>query len=273
MPGREGEQSALELERDLRRAIEGGELAVYYQPQVDLANGVIAGMEALVRWRHPARGMVSPGLFMPLAEETGLCVPIGRRMLREACRQLVAWRARYPGLAAPFVSVNLSGRQFRSPELVAEVAAVLAETGLAPGLLKLEVPETDALARPEAGAATCGALRALGVWLAIDDYGTGCSSLSGLPLMPVDTLKIDPSFFRAGEHNRVLVRAVAGLAHGLGLDVTAEGLETAADVAWAREVGCALGQGYVFARPLPAEEFEGLWEAGLRFALPGDGPG
>lgn len=268
----EGEHQATEerlrLERDLRRAIEREELVVYYQPKVDLATGVMVGMEALVRWRHPTRGLVSPGVFIPLAEETGLCVPLGRWILAESCRQLVVWRARYPELAAPFISVNLSARQFNSPDIVAEVAGILAEAGLAPGLLKLEVPETAALARPEVGAATFRALRALGVLLAIDDYGTGYSSLASLPLMPVDTLKIDPSFFCEGEHNRVLVRVVAGLASGLGLDVTAEGLETTADVAWAREAGCTLGQGYFFAPPLPAEACEARWEAGVHFALP-----
>jgi EAL domain-containing protein (putative c-di-GMP-specific phosphodiesterase class I) len=256
------------LERDLRWAIERRELIINYQPKVDLASGVVAGFESLVRWQHPTRGLVSPGLFIPLAEETGLCVPLGRWILAESCHQFVAWRARYPELVAPFVSVNLSERQFNSPELVAEVAGILAEAGMEPGLLKLEVPETAAMARPEAGVATFKALRALGVLLAIDDYGTGYSSLAALPLMPVDTLKIDPSFFREGEHNRVLVRTVAGLAHGLGLDVTAEGLETAADVAWAREAGCTLAQGYYFARPLPAEECTALWEMGLRFVLP-----
>ena len=259
------------LECDLRRAIAGGELVVYYQPKVDLATGVIAGMESLVRWRHPVRGLVSPGVFVPLAEETGLCVPMGWWILAESCRQLVTWRARYPALAAPFVSVNLSERQFNDPGVATEVANVLAETGLPPGLLKLEVHETVALARPEASVATFGALRALGVRLAIDDYGTGYSTLAALPLMPVDTLKIDPSFFREGEHNRVLVRVVAELARGLGLDVTAEGVETAAAVAWARAAGCALGQGYFFARPLPAEECEAWWEAGLRYGLPGEG--
>ena len=261
-------EDAATFERELRHAVEHGELVPYYQPKVDLLTGVVAGMEALIRWPHPQRGLISPGRFMPLAEELGLCVPIGRAMLTATCRQLVAWRARYPTLAAPTLAVNLSERQFRLPDLAEIVATVLAETGLAPALLTLEVPETVALAHPAAGVATCAALRAIGVSLAIDDYGMGYSSLVQLPRLPINALKLDPYFFTPGESNRAIVRAVATLAQGLGLEVTAEGLETAAHIAWAREVGCALGQGYYFAPPLLAADFEHLWAAGLRVALP-----
>ena len=254
--------------RDLRLALERGEIVPYYQPQVDLTTGVIVGLETLVRWQHPTRGQVRPGEFIPLAEATGLCVPLGYRVLAEACRQFAAWCAHYPALRAPVLAVNLSTRQFQRPELVSDVAAVLAEAGVAPGQLLLEVPETAALACPQEGVAILGALRALGVGLAIDDYGTGCSSLAALPRLPVDALKIDPSFFQEGKHNRALVQAVATLARGLGLAATAEGLETAAQVRWAREAGCTLGQGFYFARPLPAAECEALWAAGLRCALP-----
>lgn len=253
---------------DLQLALERGELVPYYQPKVDLATGVVAGMEALIRWQHPERGLVTPGQFMPLAEETGLCVSIGRMILTEACRQLVAWQARYPTLTAPMVAVNVSDRQFQRPDLVAVVATTLAETGLNPALLKLEIPETAAMAQPAEGAAILHALRTLGVRLAIDDYGLGYSPLAALPLMPINTLKLDPLFLQPGDTNRAIVRAIAVLAEGLGLDVTAEGLETAEQVLWAREVGCTLGQGYYFAPSLPAEEFEALWETGLRFALP-----
>jgi EAL domain-containing protein (putative c-di-GMP-specific phosphodiesterase class I) len=274
LPGRQAAQSPAAipprhaLARDLRLALARGEIVIYYQPQIDLATGTIAGLETLVRWRHPTRGLVRPGDFMPLAEEMGLCVPLGRRILAESCRQLVAWRARYPGVTTPVLAVNLSARQFRRPDLVTNVATLLAETEFAPDQLLLEVPETVALERPEVGRAVFAALRALGVRLAIDDYGTGHSSLADLPHLPVDTLKIDPSFFRESEHNRALVRAVTVLAQGLGLSTIAEGLETAAHVHWAREEGCALGQGYYFARPLPAEECEALWAIGLRCPLP-----
>ena len=254
--------------RDLRLAIEWGQIVPYYQPQVDLTTGAVVGLEALVRWQHPTRGQVRPGEFIPLAEATGLCVPLGHRVLAEACRQFAAWCAHYPALRTPVLAVNLSGRQFQSPELVPDVANVLAEAGVAPGQLLLEVPETAALACPRDGVTILGALRALGVGLAIDDYGTGRSSLVDLPRLPVDALKIDPAFFQEGEHNRALVQAVATLARGLGLTVTAEGLETDAQVRWAREAGCTLGQGYYFARPLPAAECEALWADGLYCALP-----
>jgi diguanylate cyclase (GGDEF)-like protein/PAS domain S-box-containing protein len=258
----------LELEHDLRLALERGELVAYFQPKVDLATGMVSGLEALVRWLHPGRGLVPPGDFIPLAEETGLIAPIGRWVLAEACRQLVAWRACFPGRVAPFVSVNLSARQFRNPDLVAEVAAVLAETGLPPTMLTLEVTETVAMARPEEGIATLEALKALGVRLALDDFGTGYSSLAYLQQLPVDGLKIDRAFFRSGERNRVIVRAVTDLARGLGLEVTAEGLETPEQVAWACDVGCDWGQGFYFSRPVPAEEIAVLWELGLTFDLP-----
>lgn len=274
MPRRQAAQSPTALPpqralaRDLRLALARGEIVTYYQPQVDLATGTIAGLEALVRWRHPTRGLVRPGDFMPLAEEMGICVPLGRQILADSCRQLVAWRARYPSVTAPVLAVNLSARQFRRPDLVESVAAALAETGFAPAQLLLEVPETVALARPEVGRAILAALRALGVGVAIDDYGTGHSSLAALPRLPINTLKIDPSFFRESAHNRALVRAVTVLAQGLGLSTIAEGLETAAHVCWAREVGCTLGQGFYFARPLPAEECEALWATGLRCPVP-----
>jgi len=258
----------LELEHDLRRAVAREELRVHYQPKVDLTSGQVVGLEALVRWQHPERGMVAPGAFIPLAEETGLIAPIGRWVLGEACCQLVAWQERHPGKAAPLVSVNISARQFRNPDLAGEVAATLADTGLDPGLLKLEITETAAMAQLETSIATLAALRNLGVRLAIDDFGAGYSSLAYLQSLPVDTLKIDRSFFEDVARNRAIVRAVTDLAHGLGLDVTAEGLETAVQVAWAREAGCDRGQGYYFARPLPADELEALWAAGLRFALP-----
>lgn len=257
----------LALERELRVAGERGEILPYYQPKVDLATGAVVGMEALIRWRHPQRGVLSPGWFMPLAEEIGLCVPFGQLMLAAACRQLVAWQARYPDRAAPSVAVNVSDRQFQRPDLTEVVATTLAETGLDPTLLKLEIPET-ALAHPAQAIATLQALRALGIRIAIDDFGVGHTALADLPLMPIDTIKLDPPLLQPSDANRAIVRAVAVLAQGLGLDVTAEGLETAEQVSWARDAGCALGQGYYFAPPLPAEEFAALWEAGLHFDVP-----
>jgi diguanylate cyclase (GGDEF)-like protein len=264
----------LELEHDLRGAVSQGacaEFRLLYQPLVDLATGRVAGVEALVRWQHPARGLVSPGDFIPLAEETGLIVPLGRWVLGEACRQLRAWQLAYPDQPAPTLAVNLSARQFRHPDLVSDIVSTLAATDLAPCHLQLEVTETVAMERAEETVATLAALKALGLSLAIDDFGTGYSSLSYLQRLPVDVLKIDRSFFRADERNRAIVQAVAALAHGLGLDVTAEGLETAEQVAWARAAGGDRGQGYYFAHPLRTEELDALWAADLTFALPGGG--
>jgi diguanylate cyclase (GGDEF)-like protein/PAS domain S-box-containing protein len=259
----------LDLEQDLRHAVERGELRVHYQPKVDLASGRVAGLEALARWQHPERGLIMPGAFISLAEETGLIVPIGRWVLAEACRQLVAWQLAHPALPAPRLAVNLSARQFQHPDLLADVAAVIAQSGIAPRQLMLEVTESVAMQQAEAGVAILEALRALGVGLAIDDFGTGHSSLAYLQRLPVQTLKIDRSFFAGGDRNCAIVRAVTDLAHGLGLDVTAEGLETAEQVAWAREIGCDRGQGFYFSLPRPADGIEALWSAGLTFDLPG----
>lgn len=258
----------LELERDLRGAIEGKELGLHYQPKVDLVTGRVTGLEALVRWWHPVRGLVSPGDFIGVAEETGLIVPLGRWVLREACRQLRAWQEAYPDAITPIVAVNLSPRQFRHPDLVGDVAAALAEAGLDPALLRLEITETVAMDSPEAAIGALRALKSLGVSLALDDFGTGYSSLAYLQRLPVDAIKIDRSFFAGGERNRAIIKAVADLGHGLGLEVIAEGLETAEQVIWARGAGFERGQGFHFARPLSGEEIARLWGAGLRFQLP-----
>jgi len=258
----------LALERDLAEAAARGELRVCYQPVVDLATGRATCLEALVRWQHPTRGLVPPGAFIPLAEEAGLIVPLGRWVLAEACRQVVAWGGAYPDAAAPALAVNLSPRQFRDPGLVADVAAILAATGLPAERLTLEVTESAAMERIAETLATLAALKALGVRLALDDFGTGHSALANLRQLPLDTLKIDRSFFQEDPANRAIVGAVNALAHGLGLDVTAEGLETAAQVAWARAAGCERGQGFYFARALPAETIAALWGAGLAFDLP-----
>ena len=260
--------SRLELEHDLRRALERDELEVYYQPKVELLSGRIAALEALLRWRHPVRGLLLPGEFIPLAEETGLIVPLGRFVLRHACHQLRDWQRRYPEIATPLVAVNLSPREFRQPDLVAVVAVALAEAGLAPEQLTLEITETVAMEQLEESIVTLGALRDLGVRLAIDDFGTGYSSLAYLQQLPVQGLKIDRAFAPDGERNRAIVQAIAALAYSLNLEVTAEGLETAEQTAWARAVGCNLGQGYYFSPALRAVQIEALWERGLRYDLP-----
>ena len=268
-PGMDGAAlSRLELEHDLRGALARDELRVHYQPLIELRTGQVAAVEALVRWEHPTRGLIAPGDFIPLAEETGLIVPLGRWVLAEACRQLQSCQAAYPDVPPPALTVNLSARQFRHPDLVADVAAALATSGLAAGRLFLEVTETVAMERIEETLATLATLRALGVRLALDDFGTGHSSLAYLQRLPLDRLKIDRSFFRDTVENRAIVRAVVELARGLGLGVTAEGLETAEQVAWASAVGCERGQGFYFAHPLPPDELTARWAAGLTFALP-----
>jgi EAL domain-containing protein (putative c-di-GMP-specific phosphodiesterase class I) len=251
----------LEQEHDLRRAIAHDELVLHYQPKVELADGAIHDVEALVRWQHPRLGLVQPSDFIPLAEETGLIVPLGLWVLRAACRQARAWNAARASDNAVMVSVNLSARQFREPTLVADVAGVLAETGLAPELLRLEITESAAMDDADATITTLHALRALGVWLSIDDFGAGYSSLAYLQRYPVDALKIDRAFISAleadGEQEaggEAIVAAIVGLAHALGIRVVAEGLETAHQLARLRALGCDRAQGFYFAPPGPVDE-------------------
>ncbi len=248
------------LEHDLRGAAGRGELVVHYQPIVALATRRVVAAEALVRWRHPARGMVSPGEFIPLAESTGCIVDIGRWVLEAACRDAARWRAA-EAAAAVTVGVNVSAAQLQRPELVDEVRAALAGAGLPASALTLEITETAMLADPGAAAARLRELKALGVTLAVDDFGTGYSSLGYLQRFPVDVLKIDKTFVdgvAVPGHDPVLTRAIAALGGALGLRVVAEGIERPAQAAALSALGCALGQGYLFARPLPAAEFTAL---------------
>ncbi len=247
----------LELELDLRRAVERDELRVHYQPLIDLRTGRTVGHEALVRWQHPTRGLLPPLSFIPLAEETGLILTIGDVVLAEACRQARAWQLLDPALAELVVSVNLSARQFARPDLAARIAAVLARTGLAPETLELEITESLAMSDAEATGVTLRALHELGVRVVLDDFGTGYSSLAYLSRLPLDVIKVDRSFV-AGLHdsatNLAIVRAVVGLAQGLGISVTAEGIEREDQLEVLRELGCDRGQGFLFARPRPADE-------------------
>jgi diguanylate cyclase (GGDEF)-like protein/PAS domain S-box-containing protein len=247
----------LELELDLRLAIERDELRVFYQPLVDLRSGRTLGHEALVRWEHPSRGLLGPLSFIPLAEETGLILPIGDVVLAEACRQARAWQCADPHLADMVVSVNLSARQFAQPDLAARIATVLTETGLPPATLELEITESLAMSDAEATGVTLRALHELGVRVALDDFGTGYSSLAYLSQLPLDVIKIDRSFvagLQESPANVAIVRAVVGLAQALGMAVTAEGIEREDQLAALREAGCDRGQGFLFARPRPAEE-------------------
>ncbi len=249
---REHLQARLGLETDLRGAVGKGELTVFYQPVLQSASGTVAGFEALLRWQHPARGLVFPGDFVPLAEETGLIVGIDRWVLRAACAQLSAWTPRNPELT---VSVNLSSRQFARPDLAAFVAAVLAEFALAPQRLKLELTESLLVDGSPTVRETLAKLRQLGVGLHIDDFGTGYSSLSYLQRFDADSLKVDRSFvLQMVEHqgSAELVRTIVEMAHNLGLKVIAEGVESSEQYARLRALGCEYVQGFLFSEPVPA---------------------
>ena len=247
------------IESALRSALERREFVLHYQPQVDLATGAIVGMEALIRWQHPEMGMVAPSRFIGVAEETGLIVPIGAWVLRAACEQARAWHK--AGLGALRVAVNLSARQFGAADLVADLKTVLAETGLAPHCLEIEL--TESLFMNDVGQAVelLHAMKALGVKLAIDDFGTGYSSLSYLSRFPIDVLKIDRSFVAAiarDSNDAAIVASIVALAHNLKLSVIAEGVETLDQLDYLRREGCDQMQGYYFSKPLPAAQFEAL---------------
>jgi diguanylate cyclase (GGDEF)-like protein/PAS domain S-box-containing protein len=259
----------LELEADLRRALEREEFRLYYQPIVNLETGAISGVEALLRWHHPERGVVAPLEFIPLAEETGMIVPIGRWALHEACRQAQAWLTEHPYGADMVTSVNLSARQFQHPRLVEDVAEALRAAGLPANRLKLEITESVAMEAGIGTIQTLQALKGLGVQLAIDDFGTGYSSLAYLKRFPVDTLKVDKSFVDGlghDEQDTAIVQSVVALARTLSLSVTAEGIETREQLAALCAVACEEGQGFYFARPQPAEQVGRLLATGL--ALP-----
>jgi diguanylate cyclase (GGDEF)-like protein/PAS domain S-box-containing protein len=262
----------LEWETDLRHAIDRGEFEVHYQPTIELETGRLAAMEALVRWRHPSRGLVAPVEFIPLSEETGLIIALGRWVLSEACRQAVVWRDRY-GERAPSVSVNLSARQVQHPAIVGEVATVLEQSGLAPEALMLEITETFAVEDAESNRITIQRLKELGVRLAIDDFGSGYSSLGYLKRLPVDVLKIDRAFVQAlgrDPEDTAIVEAVTKLAHTLNMLVTAEGVESVDQVVQVRALGVDLGQGYFFAKPLTADLATALVDMNV-VSVPGQG--
>ena len=258
------------LLRDLRHATERGELEVYYQPQVDLNNGRIVGMEALVRWNHPKLGLVSPGTFIPLAEESRLIVPIGLWVLRTACAQTKAWRDQ--ALPPLKVAVNLSAVQFREPDLVDRVRDALHDTGLEARFLELEITESVAMRDADATVATMEALHGLGLSLSIDDFGTGYSSLGYLKRFPTGKVKIDQSFVRdldKDPDNAAICNGVIRMSHGLDMAVLAEGVETEAELDLLREMRCDAVQGYLFGRPQPAEDFAGgLREKGEQWTQP-----
>lgn len=248
-------------EDDLRRALEREEFIVYYQPKVALDTGNIVGIEALVRWRHPERGLIPPGTFIPLAEKTGLIVPIGRWVLREACEQAIRWQGYYPDLPLT-VSVNLSTRQIQDPQLVEEVSEILEETGLESDKLTLELTEQAAMDGEEY--AKLWSLKSLGLQLEIDDFGTGYFSLPYLQRLPIDTLKVDCSsaWRLADREGETIISAAAVLARTLGQEIVAECVETGEQLAQLRELNFGQAQGNYFASSLPSDEISTLLAAG-----------
>lgn len=244
----------LHLETDLRRALDQKELFLQYQPIVTLGNEYLVGFEALVRWQHPHHGLISPTEFIPLAEETGLIIPIGQWVLREACQQLRRWQDQFPE-SQLVMSVNLSGRQFSQQDLLEQIEAILQETQLDAGSLKLEITESVLMDNAESAALMLRQLQDRGIKLSIDDFGTGYSSLSYLHQLPIDTLKIDRSFVKSidsdGEKLE-LVRTIVTLAWHLGMDIIAEGVETPKQLAQLRSLNCEAAQGYLFSAPLDA---------------------
>jgi EAL domain-containing protein (putative c-di-GMP-specific phosphodiesterase class I) len=250
-----------QLEYDLRRAIQREQLRVYYQPEVEIETGRLVGMEALVRWEHPQRGLICPVDFLSVAEETGLIVPIGRWVMLEACRQARQWQRQFAQDAALMVSVNLSGKHLQQANLIEDVQEALRISGLDPRHLVIEITETVAMAGAETTIETLRKLKALGVLLAIDDFGTGFSSLAYLKRFPVDLLKIDKSFVDGVAHNvhdTAIVEAIIALGHALDLRVIAEGVERPEQLQQLRSLGSELAQGYFFGKPLASEGSRGM---------------
>jgi len=245
----------LSTETDLRRALEHGEFALHYQPLIDLGASRVSGAEALLRWPQNEHRLMSPAEFIPIAEDTGLIIPLGEWVLLEACSQAQAWQARHPGLR---IAVNLSARQFRQKDLIGMIERVLGETGLAPTLLELELTESMLMHHAEETVGILTRLDEMGVRLAIDDFGTGYSSLSYLKRFPIHSLKVDRSFVRdisTDPDDAAIVTAIVAMARSLNLDVTAEGVETEEQATFLRSLACHQAQGYYFGRPMPAQEF------------------
>ncbi len=251
--------SRLALEGDLKGALGRGELAPFYQPIVRLSTGALSGFEALVRWRHPRRGLLTPEVFLPLCEEMGLMEELGAMMMRTAASQLAAWRMKHKAAGELTVAVNLSIGEIDRPDLVSDVAAIRRETGLPPGALKLEVTESDVMRDPDRAAIILGHLRDAGAALALDDFGTGFSSLSYLTRLPFDTLKIDRYFVRTmatNEGSATIVSSVVKLGQDLALEVVAEGVENAGMARQLLALGCDYGQGFGYAPALSPQEAE-----------------
>jgi EAL domain-containing protein (putative c-di-GMP-specific phosphodiesterase class I) len=254
----------LELRADLQQALALEQFELHYQPIVRLADGAVTGVEALLRWRHPSRGLIPPGEFIPFAEETGLIVPIGRWVLQEGCRQAKILRDRSGGPTPPVVNINLSVKQLFDNDIVVDVAGALADADLEPGALTLEITESVIMTDTDFAVGRLEELHALGVRLAMDDFGTGYSSLSYLSRFPIDVLKMDRSLLAAGASpvTSGLASAVLGLGETFQLEVVAEGIEYSEQSSTLRELGCKFGQGFYFARPMERDQLIGFMESG-----------
>jgi EAL domain-containing protein (putative c-di-GMP-specific phosphodiesterase class I) len=259
----EGVLARLELRGDLQRALSTDELDLHYQPIVRLSDGRVTGFEALLRWHHPERGLVPPDQFVPFAEESGLIVPIGRWVLREGCRRAVALQRVAPAGEPLGISINLSVKQLQHSDVVADVRDALEESGLEPSRLTLEITETVVMADTELAVVRLNELKELGVRLAMDDFGTGYSSLSSLSRFPVDVIKMDRSFLRpdASPGDANLASAVLAIGENLGLQVVAEGIERGSQWRTLRDLGCHLGQGFLFAAPMDVHRASGFLRA------------
>lgn len=254
-------QQRVEIAFELRRALDQQELRIHYQPVHDLKTGRLVGVEALVRWAHPQRGLVSPAAFIPIAERTGLIAEIDAWVMQQTCEQMCQWQA--AGVVLSFVAVNVSSRLFARRELYQQVARVLDATGLDPAYLELEVTESAVMDDPEVSLEQMHRLRELGVRLAIDDFGTGYSSLLRLKRLPLQKLKIDQGFVTGlpwDEDDAAIVRVIIALAQSVGMQVHAEGIEQVGQAGFLLEHDCDLGQGYWFGRPLPAEQLDWMCE-------------
>ena len=253
----EAAQVRRELTNDLHLALQREEFLLHYQPQIHVASNRVTGVEALVRWRHPTKGMIPPGAFIAIAEETGLILPLGEWVMRTACRQLKLWLEQ--GITDVQMSVNLSTRQFRQKTLTQTISALLDETGIIPSSLELEITESLAMENPKEVIKTLTELSNIGVNVAIDDFGTGHSSLGYLKDLPVSRLKLDRSFIMnigSEPKDAIIVAAAINLSHDLGMDVVAEGVETTKQVEYLTRLSCDTIQGYHYCKPLPAEEAE-----------------